>query len=184
METPSSVMVVDYRPQWAQQFERERTRLLAKLANIVMDIVHAGSTAVPGLAAKPVIDMMAGVASLEAFDVANGAAAIERLGYRYHPQYEDVMPERRYFTAGHDNPEHPEGHWFHLHLVERESEFWMRHLAFRDYLRNHPAERDAYTRFKKQLAPAHSTTSTYSEAKAAFIAEMEARALEWAYHQP
>ncbi|MFW5709601.1 MAG: GrpB family protein [Chloroflexota bacterium] len=179
----SGVIVVDYRPQWAQQFEHERTRLMATLADRVIDIVHVGSTAVPGLAAKPVIDMMAGVGSLETFDAANSAAQMAQLGYLYHPEHEDTMPERRYFTAGHDNPEHPVGRWFQLHLVEQVSDFWTRHLIFRDYLRTHPAERDAYGLFKKQLAPAHTSTFAYSEAKSEFIARLESRALYWAQHQ-
>ena len=113
----------------------------------------------------------------------NGVARVAQVGYHYHPEHEDTMPERRYFTAGHDNPEHPAGRWFQLHLVEQASDFWTRHLIFRDYLRAHPAEREAYELFKKQLAPAHTSTSTYSEAKSEFIAMLESRALYWAQHQ-
>lgn len=179
----SGVMVVDYRSQWAQHFKSERTRLMIDLMDIVVEIIHIGSTAVPGLAAKPVIDMMAGVGSLDEFDAANGAARVHHLGYQYHPEHEDTIPERRYFTAGYDNPEHPAGRWFQLHLVEQVSDFWTRHLILRDYLRAHPAERDAYGLFKKPLAPSHTGTSTYSEAKNEFVASLELRALYWSQHQ-
>lgn len=178
--TAEHVMVVDYRPHWRERFAQEQARILAAATDLIPQIEHIGSTSVVGLAAKPVIDMMPGVPSLAAFDAANGPARLAELGYTYRPDYEDTLPERRYFIQGTDNPEHPEGRWFQVHLVELGGAFWRRHLAFRDYLRTHPAERDAYGAFKQQIAPDHATTHTYADAKDAFVKEMEARAMAWA----
>jgi GrpB-like predicted nucleotidyltransferase (UPF0157 family) len=131
---------------------------------------HVGSTAVPGLGAKPIIDIMVAVSRL-----ADAQACIEplqSLGYEYVPEYEDELPERRYFRKG---PLEKQTH--HLHMVELTSEFWERHLLFRDYLRTHPQEAQQYHKLKKELAAKFgSDTVAYTDAKTPFIRSVEAKA--------
>lgn len=174
------VTVLPYDPHWREQYERERTRILYALGGLLQTIEHIGSTSVEGLAAKPVIDMMPGVKSLEAFDSEGGVGRMQALGYTYVSRHEDIMPFRRYFTGGTTNPHHINGHAYHVHLVEIDSDFWRDHLLFRDYLRTHPAERDRYGAFKQQIAPLHSTTRTYYLAKDELIKDLLAAARMWA----
>lgn len=173
------VQVVDYRPAWAQMFADEQARIAGALRDALVEVVHVGSTAVNGLAAKPVIDIMPGVASLAAFEAADGIARLQALGYIYRADYTPLVPQRRYFVLRNGNPEHPEGNGYQLHLVAHGGDWWERHIAFRDYLRTHPHERDAYGAFKQRIAPRFTNTQDYSAAKDAFIQPMEARALAW-----
>ncbi len=177
-----AVYVVEYDPQWPKMYETERARILEATGNVLSATEHIGSTSVPGLAAKFVIDIMPGVQSLVEFDRHHKATFVEamtKLGYEYGTQYEAIMPERRYFVRSGYNPLHPRGHIIHAHIVEIGSPFWVRHLAFREYLRAHPTERDAYGAFKMSLAPQHDDTGTYADAKHDFIQAMEASALAW-----
>ena len=173
------VDIVDYRPEWPGAFETERKRLMDAIGTVATQIEHVGSTAVPGLAAKPVIDIMPGVLSMAVVDQEELVAAMVGLGYVYRNDLEAAMPYRRYFTLGDNNAQHWKGHLVHAHLVEIESKFWVRHLAFRDYLRAHPDERDNYGAFKQRIAPNFTDEGDYSQAKHEFIQAMQARALAW-----
>lgn len=173
------VQVVPYRPMWAQMFADERARIMAALGDVIREIEHVGSTAVEGLAAKPVIDMMPGVGSLAAFEAADGITRMAALGYIYRADFTPIVPQRRYFVLRTGNPEHPEGNGYQLHLVAHGGDWWERHIAFREYLRAHPHERDAYGAFKQRIAPSFTSTVDYSEAKDDFMQPMEARALAW-----
>src|SRR5262245_33402727 len=167
MSTKSApVRVVSYDPTWPDKFERERSDLAALLAPwLVGPIEHVGSTAVPGLAAKPVIDIMAAVRDLDSsrpvIDV------LPRLGYCYWPYREDVM------------------HWFckpsdafrthHLHVVPFRSQLWLDRLAFRDYLRIHRPVAEEYASLKCQLAKLYEfDREAYTDAKLPFV--------EWVLH--
>ena len=166
------VTIVDYNPIWPELFELEKGKLLAAVGDYVLDIQHIGSTAVPRLAAKPVIDIMIGVRTLTEAD----AACIEpivQLGYEYVQAFETMIPFRRYFRK--DSPDGVRTH--QIHLVERESEWWQRHLAFRDYLWSHQEARTAYEQFKHDLvAQEWETINDYAEAKTDFIRTIEAKA--------
>jgi GrpB-like predicted nucleotidyltransferase (UPF0157 family) len=163
------VVILPYDPTWPAQFEAERELLERALsAWLVGPIVHIGSTAVPGLAAKPVIDIMAGVRSLAESHPAIGAAS--QLGYCYAPYRLD------------------EEHWFckpsplvrthHLHLVPFGSSLWLQSLAFRDYLREHVEVAAEYEALKRRLAAEHHLDrEAYTEAKGPFIARIAAMAL-------
>jgi GrpB-like predicted nucleotidyltransferase (UPF0157 family) len=170
------VTIVDYNPIWPELFEREKGKLLVAVGDYVLDIQHVGSTAVPGLAAKPVIDIMIGVRALAEADAAC-IKPIVQLGYEYVQAFETMMPFRRYFRR--DNPDGVRTH--QIHLVEKESEFWQRHLAFRDYLRSHQEARAAYEQIKRDLAVQEwETVNDYAAAKTDFIRTIEAKALaEW-----
>lgn len=105
-----------------------------------VEIEHVGSTAVAGLAAKPIIDIQVGVASLD--DSTRIVAAVEALGYVYVPEFERELPNRRFFRRA--SPTGITTH--HVHVVERtDHEWWDRHIWFRDWLRTHPEDRDRGT---------------------------------------
>jgi GrpB-like predicted nucleotidyltransferase (UPF0157 family) len=144
-------------------------RLLSQIGRWSRGIEHIGSTAVPGLAAKPVIDIMPGVLSMA--DAESCIEGMRRLGYEYVPEFEDALPDRRYFRKG-----HPEQKW-HVHIVEVGGPFWRRHIAFRDYLRAHPEAAGKYAALKRRLAAQYPYDSlAYTDAKSEFILGIEEKA--------
>lgn len=155
------VRVVPYQPAWAALFVAEAARLRAALGERVLAIEHVGSTSVPGLAAKPILDLAASVPSLAgAIDL---VPDLQRLGYEHKADPE--LPERLYFVKG--TPEH---RTHHLSLAEPGSRFWRQHLLFRDVLRANPALAAEYARLKHDLAARHSTDRlAYGAGKKAFI---------------
>jgi len=161
------VTVVPYDPDWPHRFDEERRALAAVFAGGDAVIEHVGSTAVPGLGAKPIIDIMVGVPAL--VDVEDRIPALESAGYEYVPEYEQQLPDRRYFRK----PRHG-SRAFHVHCVVTGSDFWIRHLAFRDHLRTHPQSAAAYYALKRELAMRVSK-GEYTEAKSPFIASVLAR---------
>jgi rfaE bifunctional protein nucleotidyltransferase chain/domain len=157
------VRLVQYDPRWPEMFEEDRRRIMEAIGGYVAAVEHVGSTAVPNLAAKPVIDLMVGLRRLE--DAAACVGPLGELGYDYVPEHEAIMPERRYFRRG---PSGASTH--HLHMVELGGEFWVEHLLFRDYLRAHPDAAREYEELKRVLAAAHgSDRGAYTEAKTDFI---------------
>ncbi len=171
MTSADPVIVVPYDEAWPSLFFEERTRIEGAIGPWVEQIEHVGSTAVPGLAAKPVIDIMVGVKSLD-----DSPILIERLvgiGYEYVPEFERVLPFRRYFRKM------QEGRRTHqIHLVERSNaEWWDRHLLFRDYLRAHPEAAEVYARLKYDLSDRFGEDRVaYTDAKTDFISEVVRRA--------
>ena len=170
MSTDPPITIVGYDLQWPARFEAERRLLVEAIGAWVVDgaIEHIGSTAVLGLAAKPVIDIMAGVESLEASRAA--VAVLERHQYCYAAYRTDVM------------------HWLckpspalrthHLHLVPLGSALWIEQLAFRDHLRTHPDTALEYGALKRRLAVAHRfDREAYTTAKAPFVRRVVDNAL-------
>ena len=156
------VELTAYSPLWPAVFDLEKRRLL-EIFNDAVAVEHIGSTAVPGLGAKPIIDVMLGVPDLALVEARMPALAEE--GYRYVPEFEKAMPERRYFTK----LDRPPGK-FHLHAVALDSPFWARHLAFRDALRADDSLARKYWRLKQHLAARHrDDRAAYAEAKGEFI---------------
>jgi GrpB-like predicted nucleotidyltransferase (UPF0157 family) len=167
------VEIVSYDPSWMKQFHEEADLLGPVLGQwLVGPIEHIGSTAVPGLAAKPVIDIMAGVESLAASRPAIAAAAA--LGYCYAPYQAELE------------------HWFckpspafrthHLHLVPVGTPQWLRPIAFREYLRAHSDVAGAYERLKRRLAHEHHfDREAYTQAKHPFITRVTDVALSMGY---
>jgi len=158
------VRIVDYDPAWPARFEAERAALDAEIGAYVLGgIHHVGSTAVHGLAAKPVIDILAGVEDLQAARPC--IALVARLGYLYVPYRAAEMhwfckPDRRLRTH-------------HLHLVPATSERFREEIAFRDYLRTHPETAATYSRLKHALAARfRNDREAYTEAKTPFIVEV------------
>jgi GrpB-like predicted nucleotidyltransferase (UPF0157 family) len=164
------VVIVDYDARWPAMYEEERQRVLNATGELIVAIEHIGSTAVPGLGAKPIIDLMAAVRRLT--DAEECIEPLESVGYEYVPEYNKIMPERRYFHKG-----PPERRTHHLHIVELTGDFWTRHLLFRDYLRAHPKEAQKYYRLKKDLsAKYHTDREGYTEAKSSFIESVISKA--------
>jgi GrpB-like predicted nucleotidyltransferase (UPF0157 family) len=178
------IVLKDYDPHWATAYAEEELHLREVLASFDPQIQHFGSTSVPGLAAKPVLDILIGLPDGSNLDMA--AFALLRLGYIYVRHYERIMPFRRYLIrveappdaelpAIIDSPvnavdQRQFPHTHHLHMVELGSEFWTRHLRFRDYLRRHDDVRDAYAAHKRELAQQDwESGNDYADAKSAFI---------------
>lgn len=157
--------VVPYDPAWPEQFARERDRLAAALGATAVRIDHNGSTAVPGLAAKPVIDIQIAVARLHPMDTY--AAALAGLGYTHVPHEDDA-----FCPFFHRPAVWPHTH--HVHVVEAGGEEERRTLAFRDYLRAHADAAREYAALKERLAREFSgedfaSRERYAAAKSAFV---------------
>ena len=163
------VRIVPYDPAWPAEFEAERARLEPVLAPwLAGEIHHVGSTSVPGLGAKPVIDILAEVTGL-----AESRAAIEplhALSYWWAPYQEERM---NWFCK--PSPEH---RTHHLHLVVPGSVAWREELAFRDALRAEPETARAYEELKRRLANEHlHDREAYTVAKTEFVESVLARQL-------
>jgi GrpB-like predicted nucleotidyltransferase (UPF0157 family) len=139
------VRLLDAHEAWAHEFELERDRIVSAVGNRILEIQHVGSTAIPGVPAKPVLDILVGV---EDFEEASACIApLESLGYSY--RHEHGIPRRHYFVKG-----APRTH--HLHMVERRSDHWVITTAFRDFLRHDPASAREYAEAKRALAAKYS----------------------------
>jgi GrpB-like predicted nucleotidyltransferase (UPF0157 family) len=169
-KTHNPIVIEPYHPEWKRKFNSEANLIQFVIGRYITVIEHIGSTAVPGLAAKPIIDMLIGVKSLA--DTPHFVSRLELMGYIYIPEYEVDLPERRYLykqRRGEDI--------FHLHMVEPHSEFFRRHIAFRDYLRLHPETVAEYAALKHKLAKEFgSDRAGYTDAKTEFIQSIERKA--------
>ncbi len=161
----ATVILVEYQSQWPQRFRDAAAELETAFADLTVHIEHIGSTSVEGLCAKPIIDIMLGADDLPA--IASRIPRLVALGYRYKPEHEVVLPERRYFSRpAADAPQ------VHLHAVVARGGFWHRHLAFRDALRSDPAFARRYAELKRGLAAEHpDDRAAYTDAKGPFIAQ-------------
>ena len=163
------IVIKEYDRNWPVLFEEEAHRLYAAFGSAALRIEHVGSTSVPGLAAKPVIDIQVSVASLLPHGCyVNTMAA---LGYR-HVALADFDLVYPFF---HKQPEWPSTH--HVHLCEAGGEQEWKHLAFRNYLRAHPLTARQYEALKRELARVHSASTpqsmeAYSLAKSEFVANV------------
>lgn len=166
---PGRVLLRPHDPAWRDLFEQERRELLRRIGPDVLDIQHVGSTAIPGIMAKPIIDIAVAVESFEEAVVC--IAPLEELGYEYKGEL--GIPRRHYFARGHARTHH-------LHMVEIASEQWRVMTLFRDYLRAHPAEAAAYQALKLDLATRFpDDREGYTAAKAPFIEGLLRRARLW-----
>jgi GrpB-like predicted nucleotidyltransferase (UPF0157 family) len=172
-DRPAAVRVEEYDPSWTRLFAEEAVVLRGALGDEVVAVEHIGSTAVPGLPAKPIVDIMGGVAGWDGFGlVVDRLAAV---GYRYTPEAEKDDPSRRVFRKGPSDLSLPRTH--HLHVTELDGFYWQRMLAFRDRLREHPDEAAAYVALKRRLASRFANESRrYTAGKAEFVMEIERRA--------
>lgn len=163
-DNPNEVIIVDYNPAWPEMFEQEKARLLAGAGQWIEDIQHVGSTSIPGLAAKPIIDIM--IAIYDLADVQKCVAPIEKLGYDYLGEH--GLPERHFFRKPRLDGWHKRTH--HIHMVLKGSNQWINQVHFRDHLREHPDARQQYEKLKRELAEQyHNDRIAYTDAKQDFV---------------
>jgi GrpB-like predicted nucleotidyltransferase (UPF0157 family) len=166
------VEIVDYDPRWPLLFDEEAKRLRAVLdPSLIIGLEHFGSTAIPGLSAKPIIDILIAVRSLAAAQV-TFAEALRRLDYVYWA--DNPKKDRMFFVKG--MPPFGSKRSHHVHVTEPQGEMWQR-LAFRDYLRAHPEEAETYGGLKKRIAAEHKMDrEVYTDAKSAYVASVMRKA--------
>lgn len=153
------VELCPYTSEWQGLFEEEQKLLRDCVGNYVLDIQHIGSTSIPGMIAKPILDIGIAVSNFEEARVC--IAPIEQLGYEYRG--ENGIPRRHYFVKG-----TPRTH--HIHMLEIGSAEWRIHLFFRDYLRQNPEVAAEYADIKKRLAyQFENERKAYTDGKAAFV---------------
>lgn len=161
---PRPVRIVDYDPRWPILYEEEKRYILERVGNKVVAIEHIGSTAVPRLGGKPIIDVMAGV-----YRSSDADECVSLL----QDDYKDMTPEPDnpawYYCLGKPCQSDP-AYYVHLHLVKFLSDHWERHLLFRDFLRTHPDTAQQYYMLKKKLAVKYGSDRVgYTDAKTSFI---------------
>lgn len=168
------VEIVDYDPRWPSLFDEEAKRLRSVLDPfLIVGLEHFGSTAIPGLSAKPVIDILIAVRSL-ADAQATFVAALRTLDYVYWA--DNPKKDRLFFVKG--MPPFGSRRSHHVHVTEPHGEMWQR-LAFRDYLRAHPEEAAAYARLKGRLAAEHrADREAYTDAKSAYVETVMRKAIK------
>ncbi|MFJ7982670.1 GrpB family protein [Lysinibacillus xylanilyticus] len=164
------VEVSSYNENWIQMFTEEAEKLNLIFGNEIIDIYHIGSTSVPGLKAKPIIDIMPVVKDINKVNKYN--LEMQEIGYEHKGEYGIV--NRRYFRKGGDNRSH------HVHIYQIGSYEIRRHLAFRDYLKSHPDEMKNYGELKEKLAQQFpNDIESYIKGKDYFVKDKELKALEW-----
>jgi GrpB-like predicted nucleotidyltransferase (UPF0157 family) len=152
----------EYDPAWPELAEQAIAEILTAMPGLFSAIEHMGSTSVPGLAAKPIIDLMA--ASGDLSDVVARDGDLRSLGYEF---YDAGMPRRLFYRRGCD------GTWtHHLHVVEASTFASRSQLLLRDYLRAHPADAARYAALKRALAGTAAAGEDYTKAKTELIQEL------------
>jgi GrpB-like predicted nucleotidyltransferase (UPF0157 family) len=180
------VKLEKYNPKWKFLFETENKKLRNVLGSNGIRIEHIGSTSIPDIYSKPVIDIMIGVEKDKQLD--SNINKILTLGYTYVQKYEIFMPFRRYFfklknpdfkipkIIGFNDPDINKGTHtdsFHIHMVKINSDFWINQLMFRNYLRNNFRARKEYEDVKKSLSKIEwNNINEYADAKSDCIAKL------------
>ncbi|WP_245676683.1 GrpB family protein [Bacillus solimangrovi] len=164
------VEVIAYDPMWHSLFNDESKRLRVIFIDNLVNIHHIGSTSIPNMSAKPVIDLLIEVKNISEVDELNDE--MTELGYI--PKGENGIAERRFFLKGVIERSH------HVHVFPHQHQEVKRHLDFRDYMIAHPEEAKDYANLKEKLAKKYpEDIQSYIEGKDAFIKEIDKRASEW-----
>lgn len=170
------VDVVPYDSIWPTLYQKEVDRISNDIGNAIEYYYHMGSTAVPGLSAKPTIDILAVADSLQNLD--SKKDVMSELGYQVKGEH--GIPGRRYYQklSG-------EVHLYHIHAFEKEHPEINRYLNFRDYLQTNPLVREAYQQLKQELAQKFMYDApSYTAGKSEFIRQVDKQAAEWRKHHP
>jgi GrpB-like predicted nucleotidyltransferase (UPF0157 family) len=171
MPPPIPVLLAPYDPEWPRLAPAHAQRLSA-LGPVLVAVHHIGSTSVPGLAAKPIIELMPLVTSLAGLD--RERRRVEALGYGWHGELD--IPGRRYCTLANDSGVRR----VQLHFFQADSPHVARHVAFRDYLRSRPDVARTYEEEKRRAQGLHPLDShAYADEKAAWVRTREAEAIVW-----
>jgi len=190
------VEIVKYNPEWVTIFNCIHCELNALLMDYDPEIEHIGSTSVPGLASKPVIDLLVGLPSAAYLD--DVAHNLNRHDYIYYEKLNDKMPYRRMLVKLKTTPPHlfdkkvyAQGDKIprelmsyklaNIYVMEKDTDQWIRHIAFREYLKSNPAVRDEYEEVKIKLNSLDFWLegSEYHEAKNTYIRQVEEEAMHW-----
>ncbi len=168
---PPDIVLVDHDPKWAEMARAEAWRISRALGHEVVAIHHIGSTAIPGIKAKPVLDFLVFVRDLDSLDASS--SELEAIGYVDRGEF--GIPGRRYFVK---EIEEIRSHQLHCFLDgDPEGE---RHILFRDYLRAYPDEAEQYERLKMGLAAQFKNdTNAYADAKTEHVRQVEHKARDW-----
>jgi GrpB-like predicted nucleotidyltransferase (UPF0157 family) len=189
------ITIEQYNPQWPLQFRQIQAELNGIIEQKDIAIEHIGSTAIPGLAAKPIIDILIGITDTAIFDII--AQSLVNAGYIYYEKYNEIMPWRRFFVRPllllpvQERPaiitsksvwqgiEH-QHRSAHIHCMEFNSFHWQRHIAFREYIKEFPDICLKYQQLKMQLSGLHwADGNEYNAAKEEFILSVQQKAMEW-----
>lgn len=163
------VRLTSYDDSWKNSFEDECKVMKQIFGDEIVRFEHFGSTSVPGMKAKPVVDMMVLVKRIDEIDKFN--SKLELLGYDVAGEW--GITGRRLLRKGGDNRTH------HIHIYQFDNPEIYRHLVVRDYLLEHPEEVKSYSEFKEILASKYVETREYSKAKKDFVSKLEQRAIEY-----
>jgi len=164
------IEVVDYDKNWKTSYSSEAQFLKKIFHSILVSIHHIGSTSIPGMAAKPTIDILISVYQIEKVDYLNG----KMKEYGYQAEGEFGIRGRRYFWK------YPGKHKFHIHVFERSDKNIVRHLAFKAYLIHNRKVANIYSQLKKSLAVQYpNSIQKYMKGKSDLIKEIEREALLW-----
>lgn len=165
------IILTPHDPSWSEQYYAAAAEITAVFQPILVDSYHIGSTAIPNIKAKPIVDILLAVTEITAVNTLLQPMAA--LGYI--SKGENGIPGRHYFRKGSD-----EHHTHHVHVYAHTHPDIARHLNFRDYLCAHPEEAAAYSQLKEQLAQQYfSDPATYTESKTVFIQTIDQKALQW-----
>jgi GrpB-like predicted nucleotidyltransferase (UPF0157 family) len=169
MSIDEPIIVTEYDPTWPMLYAAERSRVRNACGRVITRVEHFGGTAVPGMAAKPIVDLLVGVRSLEGF--AQQAAQLEAIGYRNYGAA--FIAERLYLRRR--GPPH-----FNVFVTVDGGEWWRAQTSLRDYLRARPAEAAAYSNCKRDIFRGGSRTfASYSKDRAPFLKALSERARIW-----
>ena len=170
------VEVVPHDPQWREAFVVESKRVIAALGDNVVTVHHIGSTSIPGIYAKSIIDMLVEVKEIALVD--EQSSPMESLGYEVMGEF--GIAGRRYFRKDSQGVR-----THHVHIFEFGSEQVKRHLAFRDYMIAHPGEAQKYSELKRELARKYPTSiEKYMDGKDDFIRASDRKAAQWRRQEP
>lgn len=161
------VVVVGYDPQWKIEFEKIKTMICGYIGEYLQTVEHVGSTSVEGLAAKPIIDVDAVLKDKE--DLPKVIEQLQKYGYEY--QGDLGLPGREVFFRKRDyNEQEKNVMKYHFYLCTKDAKPYLEHIAFRNYLRNNPKERDKYQQLKQELSKRYQfDVDSYCESKTEFV---------------
>lgn len=191
------IIVEQYNPLWKESFNQIKRDLSDTLILLNPQLEHIGSTAVEGLSAKPIIDILVGVDTMDELNII--PPLLMDKDYVYYENYNDDMPYRRFFVKLISPPRHLSlplqikpgdsipgklhDHSLrlaHIHVLQSNSVHWIRHIAFRDYLRTNPDIKAEYQQLKEELSKQEwKDGNDYNEGKDSFLKNEERKAIQW-----